>query len=161
MTSIAASGLLAIVLAAFGCGGPSVCRECGSTCSGDMVWPRLVVGINSTADASAIEGITLESLNAKGEVRKGDTPGAGGVAFNYCGCLGHIKGLVCTKAYIATPDEREIIVRVLRNGNEIGRCTVNLAEHNYCGVDMTSLQVATDGADQFECGTPTRLNVCN
>lgn len=159
VVSMAASGLL-VFLAAFGCGGPAECRQCSPTCKSET-WPRLVVGVNSTADASAIEGITLQSLNAKGEVRIGDTSTPPGVAPDDCGCLTHVKGLVCTKAYIATPDEREITVRVLRNGKEIGRCDVTLADHNYCGVDMTSLQVMTDGVDQFECATPTRFNLCS
>jgi hypothetical protein len=157
---LAASGLLMVILATFGCGGPSECRECSPTCK-LSVWPRLAVGVRSIADAGAIEGITLQFWNAKSATPIVYTPGSSGPEPNYCGCLAHVKGLVCTKAYIATPDERDVTVRVLRNGNEIGRCTVKLADHNYCGVDMTSLQVMTNGVDQFECGTPTRFNLCS
>jgi hypothetical protein len=160
VVSLAALGLLVMLLAAFGCGGPAECRQCSPTCR-DESWPRLAVGVNSLADAGVVEGITFQFWNAKSATPIVYTPGPPGTEPNFCGCFAHVKDLVCTKTYYASPGEREVTVRVLRNGKEIGRCDVTLADHNYCGVDITSLQVVTDGVDQFECAPPTRFNLCN
>jgi len=78
----------------------------------------------------------------------------------YCHCLDHLVGLTCTQAYVLGPAQRNVTIRILREGTELGVCAVHLPEHNYCGFDATYLGIAVDPTGQVQCGAAFQFDIC-
>jgi hypothetical protein len=122
-----------------------------------------VVGLTADGENVAAKDATvrIQVWDDQGVMVATDPANFGAVSGpDFCRCMSHLANLHCTRTYVTGPTRQNLVLKVLSSGQEVGDCPVSLARHNYCGVDITSVDIRIDSDNHVTCGAPARFNHC-